>query len=129
METSEPTPINQVDSQEVSPTQKENLESNGNRRTNSPASSRLPASVSLEHEETSTEERSNLNSDWAKPKSNPRGSKAIRPEPGKASKGYRKVKTRPGVIQVGERSFIARIELSPGPDGKRRRKKFTANFL
>jgi Asp-tRNA(Asn)/Glu-tRNA(Gln) amidotransferase A subunit family amidase len=37
METSEPTPISQVDSQEVSPTQKENLESNGNRRTNSPA--------------------------------------------------------------------------------------------
>jgi len=126
METSEPTPISQVDSQEVSPTQKENLESNGNRRTNRPASSQIPASVSLINEEITAEKRSDLNSDREKPKSNPRGSKAIRPEPGKASKGYRKVKTRPGVIQVGERSFITRIELSPGPGGKRRRKKFTA---
>ena len=126
METSEPTPINQVDSQEVSPTHKENLEPTRNRRANSRTSGQISAGVSVINEATASEKGSSLNSDRTKPKSDPGGTQAIRSKPRTASKNFRKVKTRPGVTQVGERSFITRIELPPGPDGKRRRKKFTA---
>ena len=126
METSEQTPNIQVDSQEVSPTQKENLEPTRNRRANSRTSGQIPPAISVINEATTPEEGSSFNSNRKKPKSDPGGTKAIRSKPRTTSKNFRKVKTRPGVTQVAERSFITRIELPPGPDGKRRRKKFTS---
>jgi integrase len=126
METSQTSSSSQDDSNEVSPYPKENLERNRNRRANSPGSSQVSESLTINHEASSDAEGSDISSDRQKPKSNPKGSKDLPAKPGKRSKAKRVVNTRAGVTQLPDGRFMARVDLPPFPDGRRRRKSFTA---
>ncbi len=104
-----------------------NGRTNRNRTTDRPGSGSLSESVGVDNEEASSLPIGNNDSD--RPRS-PSDTQSPAPVHRKSratgtNQSLKKVKTRPGVIQLKDGRFMTRLELAPDANGNRRRKNFT----
>ena len=119
----------QTESTDVLPYPEENINGRNtrNRTTDSARSGSLPEGLSLDNEETGSLQVGNDDPDWSRSPSHNKGTAPVHNEPGTSGKNrsVKKVKTRPGVIQLRDGRFMTRLELAPDANGERRRKNFT----
>jgi integrase len=121
----------QPGSADVLPYPEENINGRNqrNRTDDSPGGGSFPEDLSVDNAQASSVPIGDNDSDRPRSPSDIEGTSPVHRQPRATGKSQpvKKVKTRPGVLQLKDGRFMTRLELAPDATGKRRRKNFTSS--